>query len=107
MEETAMKGQKTAQETRTLKDFVHFIIAELKPRGKIFTPFNIISAPILALGIILTLYRLINGLGAVVTEAPGFPWGIWIGFNVMVGGAFAGGAYILTFVVYILRSEQN
>jgi Ni/Fe-hydrogenase subunit HybB-like protein len=101
-----MKGEKTSQEARTLKDFMAFIIAELKPRGKIFTPFNIISAPILALGIILVIYRLIHGLGSVVTEAPGFPWGIWIGFNVMVGVAFAGGAYVLTFVVYILRSEK-
>jgi Ni/Fe-hydrogenase subunit HybB-like protein len=101
-----MKGKKTSQEARTLRDFIAFIIAELKPRGKIFTPFNIISAPILVLGIILVIYRLINGLGSVVTEAPGFPWGIWIGFNVMVGVAFAGGAYVLTFVVYILRSEK-
>ena len=101
-----MKGKKTSQEARTLRDFIAFVITELKPRGKIFTPFNIISAPILALGIILVIYRLINGLGSVVTEAPGFPWGIWIGFNVMVGVAFAGGAYVLTFVVYILRSEK-
>jgi len=101
-----MKGKKSSLEKRTLKDFVAFIIAELKPRGKILTPFNIISAPILALGIILVIYRLINGLGSVVAEAPGFPWGIWIGFNVMVGVAFAGGAYVLTFVVYILRSEK-
>ena len=101
-----MKGKKTSQEARTLRDFIAFVITELKPRGKIFTPFNIISAPILVLGIILVIYRLINGLGSVVTEAPGFPWGIWIGFNVMVGVAFAGGAYVLTFVVYILRSEK-
>ena len=101
-----MKGKKASQESRTLNDFIAFIIAELKPRGKLFTPFNIISAPILALGIILIIYRLIHGLGSVVTEAPGFPWGIWIGFNVMVGVAFAGGAYVLTFVVYILRSEK-
>jgi Ni/Fe-hydrogenase subunit HybB-like protein len=104
--ETAMRGKQASPEARTLKDFIAFIIAELKPRGKIFTPFNIISAPILALGIILIIYRLINGLGSVVAEAPGFPWGIWIGFNVMVGVAFAGGAYVLTFVVYILRSEK-
>jgi Ni/Fe-hydrogenase subunit HybB-like protein len=101
-----MKEKRASQEARTLKDFVDFIIAELKPRGKIFTPFNIITAPILALGIILIIYRLIHGLGSVVSEAPGFPWGIWIGFNVMVGVAFAGGAYVLTFVVYILRSEK-
>ena len=101
-----MKGEKASQEARTLKNFIAFIIAELKPRGKLLTPFNIISAPILALGIILIIYRLIHGLGSVVTEAHGFPWGIWIGFNVMVGVAFAGGAYVLTFVVYILRSEK-
>jgi Ni/Fe-hydrogenase subunit HybB-like protein len=104
--ETAMKDKKASLKKRTLKDFKDFIFAELKPRGKIFTPFNIISAPILAVGIVLVIYRLINGLGSVVTEAPGFPWGIWIGFNVMVGVAFAGGAYVLTFVVYILRSEK-
>jgi len=101
-----MRGKQASPEKRTLNDFIAFIIAELKPRGKIFTPFNIISAPILALGIILIIYRLIYGLGSVVAEAPGFPWGIWIGFNVMVGVAFAGGAYVLTFVVYILRSEK-
>ena len=101
-----MKGKRAAKKTGTLKEVIAFIIAELKPRGKIFTPFNIISAPILALGIILIIYRLIYGLGSVVAEAPGFPWGIWIGFNVMVGVAFAGGAYVLTFVVYILRSEK-
>jgi Ni/Fe-hydrogenase subunit HybB-like protein len=101
-----MKDKKVSLKKRTLKDFKDFILAELKPRGKIFTPFNIISAPVLAVGIVLVIYRLINGLGSVVTEAPGFPWGIWIGFNVMVGVAFAGGAYVLTFVVYILRSEK-
>lgn len=101
-----MKHKDAAAAKRTWKDFVAFIIAEFKPRGKIFTPFNIISAPVLAVGIVLVVYRLINGLGSVVAEAPGFPWGIWIGFNVMVGVAFAGGAYVLTFVVYILRSEK-
>ena len=101
-----MTTKQASLQKRTLKDFVAFIIAELKPRGKIFTPFNIISAPVLALGIILVIYRLINGLGSVVAEAHGFPWGIWIGFNVMVGVAFAGGAYVLAFVVYILRSEK-
>ena len=99
-EKTAAKGQGGP------KDFVTFILAELKPRGKILTPFNVISAPILALGIGLIIYRLIHGLSSVVTEAHGFPWGIWIGFNVMVGVAFAGGAYVLTFVVYILRTEK-
>jgi Ni/Fe-hydrogenase subunit HybB-like protein len=101
MNETA-----TAGEIKSVKDFVGFIRKELKPKGKIFTPFNVISFPIIVLGIVLIVYRLAKGLGAVTNLSQEFPWGIWIGFDVMVGVAFAGGAYILTFVVYILRTEK-
>jgi Ni/Fe-hydrogenase subunit HybB-like protein len=93
-------------EIKNVKDFWTFIRGELKPKGKIFTPFNVISFPIIVLGAALILFRLVKGLGAVTNLSQEFPWGIWIGFDVMVGVAFAGGAYILTFVVYILRSEK-
>jgi Ni/Fe-hydrogenase subunit HybB-like protein len=101
-----MKEIATAGEIRSFKDFWVFIRGELKPKGKIFTVFNVISLPIILLGGILIIYRLVRGLGAVTNLSQEFPWGIWIGFDVMVGVAFAGGAYILTFVVYILRSEK-
>jgi Ni/Fe-hydrogenase subunit HybB-like protein len=91
---------------RNFKDVLSFIWSELKPRGKMITPFNVISAPIIILGAILVVYRLVKGLGAVTNLSQEFPWGIWIGFDVMVGVAFAGGAYVLTFVVYILRSDN-
>lgn len=93
-------------EIKNFKDFWTFIRGELKPKGKIFTTFNVISFPIIVLGAALILFRLVKGLGAVTNLSQEFPWGIWIGFDVMVGVAFAGGAYILTFVVYILRSEK-
>jgi Ni/Fe-hydrogenase subunit HybB-like protein len=95
-----------AEEKRGLKDIVAFIRSELKPKGKLLTPFNLISAPIILLGVLLILYRLARGMGAVTNLSQEFPWGIWIGFDVMVGVAFAGGAYVLTFVVYILRSDK-
>jgi len=96
----------TVPEIKNLKDFWVFIRSELKPKGKIFTTFNVISFPIIVLGAFLIVFRLAKGLGAVTNLSQEFPWGIWIGFDVMVGVAFAGGAYILTFVVYILRSEK-
>jgi len=101
MNETAITPQ-----IKNVKDLWTFIRGELKPRGKIFTTFNVISFPIIVLGAALVLFRLVKGLGAVTNLSQEFPWGIWIGFDVMVGVAFAGGAYILTFVVYILRSEK-
>jgi len=95
-----------AEEKRNFKDIVAFILSEMKPTGKLITPFNVISAPLIILGAFLIVYRLVKGMGAVTNLSQEFPWGIWIGFDVMVGVAFAGGAYVLTFVVYILRSDK-
>ena len=101
-----MKESVKAGEIKSVKDFLVFIREELRPKGKIFTPFNVITLPIILLGLVLIVIRLVKGLGSVTNLSQDFPWGIWIGFDVMVGVAFAGGAYILTFVVYILRSEK-
>lgn len=101
-----MNEKATTPEIKNLKDFWTFLRSELRPKGRIFTIFNVISFPIIVLGGALILFRLVKGLGAVTNLSQEFPWGIWIGFDVMVGVAFAGGAYILTFVVYILRSEK-
>jgi len=101
-----MKAIAAAGEIKNFKDFWVFILSELKPKGRIFTLFNIISFPIILLGVVLVIIRLAKGLGFVTNLSQEFPWGIWIGFDVMVGVAFAGGAYLLTFVVYILRSEK-
>lgn len=83
-----------------------FLINELKPKGKIFTPFNLITAPIVIVGVILIVIRFINGLGAVSNLTQETPWGLWKGFNVVTGVAFAGGAYVITFMVYILNLKQ-
>lgn len=88
--------------TRGKKSIFKFILGELKPRGKIFTPFNIISVPVIVLGIVIIIIRFWKGLGSVTNLDQEFPWGLWIGFDVVTGVAFAGGAYVLTFMVYIL-----
>lgn len=83
-----------------------FIWRELKPRGKWLTPFNVISIPVILVGIWILVIRFTQGLGAVTNLSQEFPWGFWIGFDVVTGVAFAGGAYILTFAVYVLRVEK-
>ncbi len=83
-----------------------FILSELKPKGKIFTLFNIISAPIIVLGIIIIVYRFLYGIGSVTNLNQDVPWGLWIGFDVVTGVAFAGGAYVLVFMVHILNMEK-
>ena len=83
-----------------------FLRDEFKPKGKLFTPFNIISVPVIILGIILIVIRFWKGIGAITNLTQEVPWGLWIGFDVVTGVAFAGGAYVLTFMVYILNMKK-
>jgi len=83
-----------------------FFLNELKPKAKLLTPFNIISIPVMLLGFVLIVIRFWKGLGSVTNLSQDVPWGLWIGFDVVTGVAFAGGAYVLTFMVYILRLEK-
>ncbi len=83
-----------------------FLRRELRPKGKIVTPFNVISVVIFIAAAIILFFRFTQGLGSVTNLDQQFPWGLWIGFDVVTGVAFAGGAYVITFMVYILRLEK-
>lgn len=91
---------------RTLGDFFRFLIQEMKPRGPWLTPFNVISIPVILTGLVILVYRFIHGLGSVTNLSQETPWGLWMGFDVITGVALAGGAYVITFVVYVLRVEK-
>lgn len=86
--------------------FVKFIVSEMKPKPPYFTPFNAITVPIVLAGMAILVVRFAKGLGAVTNLSQDFPWGFWIGFDVVTGVALAGGAYVITFIVYVMRVEK-
>ncbi len=100
------KAITTPQEQVSFKDTIRFIFSEFKPKGKIFTPFNIISLPIMLVGLVIIYIRFAKGIGSVTNLNQDVPWGLWIGFDVVTGVAFAGGAYVLVFIVNILGMEK-
>jgi Ni/Fe-hydrogenase subunit HybB-like protein len=61
----------------------------------------------MVVGAVILVVRFTKGLGAVTNLSQDYPWGVWIGFDVVTGVAFAVGAYVLTFMVYILKSEKH
>jgi Ni/Fe-hydrogenase subunit HybB-like protein len=83
-----------------------FFLSELKPKGKLITPFNVITGAIMLVGVTLIVIRFAFGLSSVTNLSQAYPWGIWIGFDVVTGVAFAGGAYVLTFAVHILKMKK-
>jgi Ni/Fe-hydrogenase subunit HybB-like protein len=83
-----------------------FLAAALRPHGKTFTLFNMISVPLITMGVALIVIRFVKGIGSVTNLTQEVPWGLWIGFDVVTGVAFAGGAYVVTFMVYILNIKK-
>ena len=88
------------------KGIFRFILSELRPKGKILTIFNVISLIFIVAAAIILYLRFTKGLGAVIHASQDAPWGLWINFNVITGVAFAGGAYVVTFMVYILGMDK-
>jgi len=83
-----------------------FLGRELRPKGRWLTPFNVVSIAIMATAAAILVVRFAFGLGSVTNLDQRFPWGIWVGFDVVAGVALAGGAYVITFLVYVLRIER-
>ena len=101
----AVEGGSTSAWQEAKRAF-RFVLSELKPKGKLLTPFNIITVPIILTGLVLIVIRFAFGLASVTNLSQAYPWGIWIGFDVVTGVAFAGGAYVLTFAVHILKLKK-
>lgn len=93
-------------DTGTFSGFLRFLLQELKPQGKILTPFNVISGIIIIVGLVMIVVRFAKGLASVTNLSQEYPWGLWIGFDVVTGVAFAGGAYVVTFAVHILGVKK-
>ncbi len=52
---------------------------------------------------ILVIWRFIVGLGASTALNDGYPWGLWIAFDVVTGTALSCGGYSVAILVYILN----
>ncbi|MBI2987742.1 MAG: polysulfide reductase NrfD [Deltaproteobacteria bacterium] len=70
------------------------------------TPFDIVAALILAVGLPVIAYRFAYGLGAATNLSQTNPWGLWIGLDVLSGVALAAGGYVLASTVYLFGLKQ-
>ncbi|HIE25840.1 TPA: Ni/Fe-hydrogenase cytochrome b subunit [Candidatus Poribacteria bacterium] len=70
------------------------------------TPFNIVAALILAVGLPVTVIRFAKGLGAATNLSDTNPWGLWIGFDVLCGVALAAGGFTISSAVYLFGLKK-
>lgn len=59
-----------------------------------------------ALGLGLIAYRFAAGLGAVTNLSDGYPWGFWIGIDILVGIALAAGGFVMAGLVHIFGGHR-
>jgi Ni/Fe-hydrogenase subunit HybB-like protein len=71
-----------------------------------FTPFNIIAGLIVIMGLGLTAIRFTGGLAATTNLSDYNPWGLWIGFDLLVGVALAAGGYVTSAAVYLFGMKK-
>ena len=85
---------------KVMSDAVH------SPRGKLLSPFNVIAGIILLVGGGIILLRFAQGLEATTNLTHYYPWGVWIGFDVMSGVALAAGGFVTSSAVYLFGMKE-
>ena len=60
----------------------------------------------ISLGVIAAIERFSLGLGATTHLRDNFPWGIWIGFDILVGVGLAAGGFTIAATVYLFNIER-
>jgi Ni/Fe-hydrogenase subunit HybB-like protein len=77
-----------------------------KLEGKIFTKAFFVLLFVVAVGFFFVGVRFVKGIGAVSNMSDGYPWGIWITYDVATGTAIACGGYAVAILVYIRNRMQ-
>ncbi len=61
---------------------------------------------LVGLGLVLAIWRFIFGIGAISNLNQGYPWGFWIGFDILAGIALAAGGFVVAALVHIFGGRK-
>lgn len=75
-------------------------------RAPILTPFTLVLAALGAAAIWFILQRFIHGIGAVTNVNPGYPWGIWVVVDVVIGSAIGCGGFAMAVLIYLFNRGE-
>ena len=74
--------------------------------GSVWTGTTRVVFFLAVLGVALAAWRFMVGLGPSTGLSDGYPWGIWIAFDVVTGTALGCGGYAVAFLVYVLNKGK-
>ncbi|WP_239027919.1 NrfD/PsrC family molybdoenzyme membrane anchor subunit [Geomonas subterranea] len=77
-------------------------------KGNIFTKSFFVLLSLSLVGLFFTAVRFTKGIGAVSNLSDGYPWGIWVAYDVAIGTAVTCGGYTVALLSYIInRGHYN
>jgi len=74
--------------------------------GKLLSTSMVVLSILTFIGFAIVMERFGSGLGAVTNLNNGYPWGLWVVMDIVVGTGFACGGFVLAFVVYVLNKGK-
>jgi len=84
----------------------HGPLAHAPVGGRLLTPVTFFLAVLVILALAVLAVRFIHGLGAVTHLNDGYPWGIWVVVDVVIGSAFACGGFAVAALVYVFNRGE-
>src|SRR5512140_1617462 len=70
------------------------------------TFWKVVAFALMGIGLVAVVQRFAFGLGATTHLVDTFPWGIWIGFDILVGVGLAAGGFTIAATVYVFNIER-
>ncbi|MFN6960625.1 MAG: Ni/Fe-hydrogenase cytochrome b subunit [Rhodocyclaceae bacterium] len=74
--------------------------------GPLLNAVTLTASILVAIMVAILAVRFFYGLGSVTNLNDGYPWGIWIVVDVMIGSAFACGGFSVAMLVYIFNRRE-
>jgi c(7)-type cytochrome triheme protein len=75
-------------------------------RTPVITFWRAVFVAIMTLGAYAAYVRFARGLGPSTHLSDAFPWGVWIGFDVLVGVGLAAGGFVISAVVHVFGIKR-
>ena len=70
------------------------------------TGLRVLMIALVIVAVLICLYRFVYGLGSMTNLSDQWPWGLWIGFDLLCGIALAGGGFSTALIVHVLHKEK-
>jgi len=77
-----------------------------RAEAKYLTPASVVLLLLMAAGAVAAIYRYGQGLGSSTNLSDQYPWGLWVGVDVMSGVALAAGGFTTAALVYLFGGQK-